>query len=104
MKLRNIIFIAGLLPAITLALPSAAQTGDARRGAADYHDYGCVLCHGTIGQSTPFGVSALHPSMPIETLRWKVRNKSGIMPVFSEKILTDDDVGDLYAFIRSFPR
>lgn len=109
MKRRTILFvIAAALPVMSAVAAgsqgSDARRGDARSGAAKFHDYGCVLCHGTVGQSSTFGTPPLDPKMPIDGLRWKLRNKSGVMPAFSEKILTEKDVEDLSAFIAGFPR
>lgn len=104
MNPRAILFVIALSLPVMSVFAAQAQGGDARRGATKYHDYGCVLCHGTVGQSSTFGAAALDPRIPIDGLRWKLRNKSGMMPVFSEKILTEKDVEDLSAFIAGLPR
>lgn len=104
MKLRPILFALAMWLPVTAAASENSKAGTAQRGAAKYHDYGCVLCHGSVGQSSAFGNAALDPQIPIEGLRYKLRNKSGMMPVFSEKILTEQDVQDIHAFLKTFPR
>lgn len=102
-QIMILLVAAASLPAAATAA-DRSNAGAIQRGGAKYHDYGCVLCHGTVGQSSTFGTPPLDPQMPIEGLRYKLRNKSGMMPVFSEKILTEQDLADIHAFINRFPR
>jgi len=87
------------------AAPAAAPAGDAARGKVDFMGYGCYECHGTLGQGnfTTAPRLAPHP-LPYGALSAYVRRPSGNnMPSFSEKILPDKNLADIYAYLSSIP-
>jgi ubiquinol-cytochrome c reductase cytochrome c subunit len=84
--------------------PAPAPPGDAVRGKAAFMSFGCYECHGTVGQGN-FGTGARiapHP-IPFAAVLSYVRRPRGDMPSFSEKILPDKTVADIYAYLSSIP-
>jgi ubiquinol-cytochrome c reductase cytochrome c subunit len=84
--------------------PAAAPPGNAARGKAAFMNFGCYECHGTVGQGN-FGTGARlapHP-LPFAAVMAYVRRPSGDMPSFSQKILPDATLADIYAYLSSIP-
>jgi ubiquinol-cytochrome c reductase cytochrome c subunit len=86
------------------AIP-AVPAGDARRGWTLFIS-DCASCHGSsgVGGALPGGWVA--PSV-LQSTRQQVaeavRVGPGLMPPFSDKALTDQQVGDIATYIRSLP-
>ena len=99
--------IAWILVAMTLAvevLPSA-ESGDAAKGKQIYTKIGCWQCHGREGQGGGYVGPRLAPDpMPYNVLEAYIRHPSGDMPPYSKKVLSDSQVRDIYAFLKSVPK
>lgn len=97
------------LTAVTLAGQSAAPAGNAENGKKIYVRDGCYQCHGREGQggsSAPigsYGPRLAPPKIPLEALRAYIRRPAGGMPPYTEKVLPDAAVSDIYAFLKTIP-
>jgi ubiquinol-cytochrome c reductase cytochrome c subunit len=109
--LRIFAFSVALIALAFTFLPSdvSAQTkapsGDVQNGKRIYTKYGCYECHGREGQ----GASATGPRLgpnPIAYARFLsyIRQPTGDMPPYTAKVVTDQEVADMYAFLQSLPR
>jgi len=90
--------------AVAQTAPAAAPPGDAARGKAAYMSYGCYECHGTVGEGN-YGTGdriAPHPP-PYALVLKQVRQPRADMPSFSEKILPEATLADIYAYLQSIP-
>jgi mono/diheme cytochrome c family protein len=97
--------------AITVALmvlaPGGAFAASAEHGKAAFHQQGCWQCHGTEGQGSivTSGGKRLAPNpLPWEAFSGFVRSTNRAMPPYSEKILSDGDLADIYAYLQSIPK
>jgi ubiquinol-cytochrome c reductase cytochrome c subunit len=66
--------------------------------------FGCYECHGTVGQGN-FGTGARlapHP-IPFAAVLSYVRRPRGDMPSFSDKILPEKTLADIYAYLSAIP-
>jgi ubiquinol-cytochrome c reductase cytochrome c subunit len=105
--------LATICLALALAAGSAAQRTRAaepaiRSGAAAgrkiFIEVGCYQCHGYVGQGSILSGPALVPQLPaFEALRAYVRHPSGQMPPFSEHVLSDARLEQIYAYLVSLP-
>jgi mono/diheme cytochrome c family protein len=88
--------------AAALLTGSAAMAADAAKGKQAFVLHGCFQCHGYSAQG---GVGPkLGPEpMPYEALANFVRTTSRQMPPYSEQILSNDDLADIYAFLQTIP-
>ncbi|MCX7152606.1 MAG: cytochrome c [Proteobacteria bacterium] len=95
--------VAALLftPADTLAADAA---GDATRGKAAYTKHGCWACHGFVGQGGAAGPKLAPDPKPYEVLAVFIRHSAGPMPPYTETILSNADLGDIYAYLKSIPK
>lgn len=82
--------------------PTAASIDNGRRL---YERYACFYCHGTTGAGSAPGIGPRIATVPqsLEGFRRYVRRPAGRMTGYSEKILSDTDLADIYAFLRSQP-
>ncbi len=105
MRILSLLVIAGAFFAGTLALPQtqAPATGDAEKGKALFLRDGCYECHGYVGQGTKDGARIGPPVLNVQGLIRYVRRPAGAMPAFTEKVVTDAELTDIYAYLRSVP-
>lgn len=85
---------------VMLAVPASAQ--DAKNGQKLFKDYTCYGCHGYSGQNGP-GNRLVPMRMPKEALIAYVRNppNPNRMPSYSAKVLSDEQLGDIWAYVRT---
>jgi ubiquinol-cytochrome c reductase cytochrome c subunit len=106
------VLIATLMFASTVAAqspasPAAANApkGDATNGKKLFASYGCYQCHGYAAQ----GAAATGPRLaprPIAFTAFSqyIRRPSGDMPPYTTKVVTEQDVADIYAFLSAVPQ
>ncbi|MCX6633170.1 MAG: cytochrome c [Candidatus Solibacter sp.] len=96
--------LAGL-SAASAQKAAAPSAGDAEKGRQLYLKIGCWECHGRQAQGGGYTGPRLAPDpTPIEGLIWYVRQPTGDMPPYTAKVVSDQELGDIYAFLRSVPR
>jgi mono/diheme cytochrome c family protein len=80
--------------------------GDAANGKRVYVAIGCYTCHGRSGQGGAMNYPApilAQTQLPVETFKVFVRIGPNDMPAYSESQLSDKDLADIHAFLRSLP-
>jgi mono/diheme cytochrome c family protein len=81
-----------------------APAGNAQRGKATYNRVGCYECHGWDGQSGGGQGPKLGPNpFPYPAFTQQLRSPRNAMPPYTAKVLSDADIADIYAFVRSLP-
>ena len=86
---------------------AGALAASAEKGKALFVQHGCWQCHGFVGQGSvaSSGGKVLAPNpLPWATFSAFVRSTNRSMPPFSEKILPNDDLADIYAYLQSVPK
>ena len=112
--MRNLLSLSGsVLFAIALCAggsgPAWAQDappGDAVAGKRLYLATGCFTCHGRSGQGGAMNGPApiiAKTAMPFDGFKGQLRQPANDMPAYSEKVMTDKQVADIYAFVESLP-
>ena len=92
--------------ASTMAWAQDAPQGDAANGKRIYLADGCFTCHGRSGQGGAYTGPApilAHTGLPFDGFRGELRNPANDMPAYSEAVLSDKDIADIYAFVESLP-
>jgi mono/diheme cytochrome c family protein len=88
----------------SVALAQDAPPGDAGNGKRVYLATGCFTCHGRAGQGGAYNGPApvlAKTAMPFEGFKMQVRNPSNDMPAYSEPVMSDKEIADIYAFVQS---
>lgn len=84
----------------------AAPAGDAAKGKRIFLADGCFTCHGRSGQGGAYNGPApilAHTQLPFEGFKGQIRNPADDMPAFSDAVLSDQDIADIYAFVQTLP-
>ena len=101
--MKSLFFAVAILSSSLIAL-AAEPTGDAANGKRLFMTVGCYECHGTTGAGGGLAGPRLAPTpLPFIAVKAKVRTASGRMPVFSEAVLKDSEIADIYAYLQSIP-
>jgi ubiquinol-cytochrome c reductase cytochrome c subunit len=79
-----------------------ASTGNAENGKKAYNAIGCWQCHGYSGQGEEAPRLAPNP-MPFAAFARYVRTPTADMPPYTAKVLTDAQLMDIYAFLKTIP-
>jgi len=105
-----------MLPAVLLLAAAAANpqapapaatsstTGDANHGKELFMKYTCYGCHGFSGQNGN-GARLVPMRFPQAGFIAYVRNppRANQMPSYSPKVLVDNDLADIYAYLKTLP-
>lgn len=89
------------------ALPACAQDtppGDAANGKKVYLADGCFMCHGRSGQGGAYNGPApvlAKTQMPFDGFKNQLRNPADDMPAYSDAVMSDQQIADIYAFVQS---
>ena len=111
-KVANVVSAALVVTAFAVggfdraARAQDAPPGDAVEGKRLYLAVGCFTCHGRSGQGGAMNgpVPALaKTAMPFDGFKGQLRQPANEMPPYSEKVMTDKQVADIYAFVESLP-
>ena len=102
---------AALYSAATLMLPTVrvltasqpADAGNAANGKHLFEQDGCYECHGYAAQGGRDGARLAATSMNVQAFVRYVRRPFGAMPAFTGKVLSDQEVTDIYAYVKTLP-
>lgn len=87
------------------AEPGGAPSGSVENGKRLFVRDGCYECHGREGQgSLQTRASQIGPPpFPFSAFLAYVRHPSGTMPPYAAKVVSDAEMADIYAFLKSIP-
>jgi mono/diheme cytochrome c family protein len=100
----SILSVAVFATSSNSASQTAAPAGDVAKGQAVFQRTGCWQCHGHQGQGGREGPRIASPvPMNWQVLSTFVRTTKGDMPPYTEKVLSNQELADIYAYLRSIP-
>ena len=82
-----------------------APAGNVQNGKKNFTADGCYECHGLQGQgATQTGGARIGPPMlSLESFISYVRHPANQMPPYTSKAISDQDLTDIYAYLKSIP-
>jgi ubiquinol-cytochrome c reductase cytochrome c subunit len=97
--------VAAMFGASSAFAAQAAPQGDPAKGKANFERVGCYQCHGHLGQGGREGPRIADP-VPLAWPAFQawVRTTSGDMPPYTAKVLSDQELVDIYAHLQSIPK
>lgn len=102
--MRFVIKLSLAALAASFVTSGAAYAASAEKGKAVYVQHGCWGCHGFVGQGGITGPKLGPDPLPLESLSAFVRSTNGPMPPYSEKMLSNEDMADIHAYLASLPK
>ena len=98
------VFLLLAVPAIAFAQQSgSAPAGNVANGKTLFTKIGCYQCHGYAGQGGRAGAPLVPVGFTAPGLIRYVRRPAGEMPAYSERAVPDQELTDIYAYIKSLP-
>jgi mono/diheme cytochrome c family protein len=88
-------------PLIVLLLASALYAQS--NGKKLFDTYGCYQCHGHDGHGGAGARLAPNP-LPFAAFSKYVRQPTGEMPPYTKKVVSDPELADIYAYLKSIPQ
>ena len=96
--------LLALFSLFSIAAPGQTKPADATNGKRLFERNGCYECHGYVGQGGAAGARLAQTRLPLIAFTAYVRNpKSGGMPPFRAKVMSDQEFADVYAYIKTLP-
>ncbi|MGA7792936.1 MAG: cytochrome c [Candidatus Acidiferrales bacterium] len=94
----------GAVNAAQASKPSDASAGNAENGKKIFNKNGCYECHGREGQGSVMTGPRIAPDpVPFDVLSRYLRKPTGEMPPYTAKVISDQELADIYAFLQSRP-
>ena len=97
----KLIFISALLP--ILAAAQSTSSGNVDNGKRLFQSKGCWECHGFAGQGGRDGARIGATSLTLQGVIRYVRKPAGAMPALTDKVITYQELTDIYAYLKSLP-
>lgn len=84
----------------------AVLAGNAEAGKKIFTKDGCYECHGREGQGAAQGAGPRigPPLLSQDALIKYVRQPSGQMPPYTSKVISDQELADIFAYLQSRPK
>ena len=98
--MKTFCFIAVVLAA---AAALAQSSGNADNGKRLFLRDGCWECHGYAGQGSRDGARIANTALTAAQLTRYVRRPTGAMPAYIDKVITDEELTDIWAYVKAMP-
>ncbi len=93
-----------VLLSFATAFAQNKATGNVDNGKKLFTRNGCFQCHGTQGQGGAAGARLNGTKLTLPVFTAILRNPPpSNMPPYRAKVMTDQEVADVYAYIQTFP-
>lgn len=83
---------------------AAAPAGKVENGGVLYKKIGCYQCHANEAQGGAAGPRLGPDPIPFARFSQYTRNPTGDMPPYTDKVVSNQDLADIYAFLQARPR
>jgi ubiquinol-cytochrome c reductase cytochrome c subunit len=94
--------VLSLMASISIGASATQEDEAADRGKKDYVEMGCYQCHGYQGQGGPGGRIAPKPAS-LEVFTRLVRRPPNVMPAYSPKVISDEQLKRIHTYLESIP-
>jgi mono/diheme cytochrome c family protein len=98
----KLFFFAAVFSAATLMAQTSA--GDAANGKKLFLRDGCYECHGYAGQGGAAGARIATIGLNAPGLIRYVRAPGGAMPAYTDKVISDQELTDVWAYLQTMPK
>ena len=99
--MKHLLLAAAVSAATLLA---QAPAGDAANGKKLFLRDGCYECHGYAGQGGAAGARIAAIGLNAQGLIRYVRAPAGAMPAYTDKVITDQELTDIHAYLQTMAK
>jgi mono/diheme cytochrome c family protein len=108
MSMRLVFVSAAAIVALMACIggQGSALAASAEKGKTAFIQHGCWQCHDFAGEgsvATSNGKVIARTQLPLDAFISFVRTTNGQMPPYRAPVLSDDELGDIYAYLQSLP-
>jgi len=96
--------MSGFLLLLVLFAQTPAPRGNADNGKTLYTKIGCYQCHGREGQGAVTGPRLNQNPITYTRFLSYLRKPTGEMPPYTAKVVPDQQVADIFAFMQTLPK
>jgi mono/diheme cytochrome c family protein len=97
------IIMATLLLTSVAAIAQQTPANNVQNGKRLFERDGCWECHGWAGQGGRDGARLADTALTTAQLTRYVRKPTGAMPAYIDKVITDQELADIWAYLKSMP-
>ena len=83
---------------------AGAPAGNSQHGKTLYVTVGCYECHGYAGQGGRDGARISTIALTPQALIRYVRAPVGAMPAYTDKVISDQELTDIHAYLQTLPK
>jgi len=94
--------LLGLFVMCSLAF-AQPRGGNTQEGKRIFAANGCYQCHGYMGQGGAAGARIGRTALNLAAFQRYVRAPTGNMPPYTAKVMTDEQLADVYVYLQSLP-
>jgi ubiquinol-cytochrome c reductase cytochrome c subunit len=94
----------GTLPKPATMAAAAAPAGKVENGGVLYKKIGCYQCHANEAQGGLSGPRVGPGLIPYARFSQYIRKPTGEMPPYTTKVLSDQEIADIYAWVNARPK
>jgi mono/diheme cytochrome c family protein len=87
---------------LSAAIAQNEPAGNAASGKKLYETTGCSQCHGLAGQGGAAGPKLIDPT-PFAAFVVQLRTPRQVMPPYTERVMSEQQIADIYAHVKTFP-
>jgi mono/diheme cytochrome c family protein len=88
----------------SLATVAEDATPSSERGQKTFMRVGCYQCHGSDGHGNGAGPALTPNTLPPQAIATFIRANAGRMPVYPKEVLSDNEIADIVAFLKTVPK
>lgn len=103
-QIVHALVLASLLTAATAAAQTADAQGNAENGKKLFVTYLCWSCHGSNGRAGGAAPAITPSTRTAEDLIKYVRKPRGAMPPYTSKSISEKELTDIAAYLRTIPK
>lgn len=92
-----------LATVLAASIAFAQSNGNAENGKRLFLRDGCWECHGYAGQGGRDGARIASTALNAQALIRYVRRPAGAMPAYIDKIISDQELTDIWSYLKTLP-
>ena len=99
--MKTLAFLSVVLAGAAALAQAPQSNGNAENGKKLFLRDGCWECHGYAGQGGRDGARLAETALTTAQFTRYIRRPPGAMPAYIEKVLSDAEAADIWAYVKS---